>query len=292
MEIRFRAVLVLFTGSLFSVSALGQANLENPQNGAFESGVTVVSGWHCTADRIDIQFPPECQFAGGATLLQAASGTFRGDTQGICGDTDNGFALLVNYGNCGPGPHTIRALADGVQFAQATVNVSTFGSNFLANAEALAPATVVKSLGTDAELYDVLLEWQQSKQNFAIVGIEQSPERLLPLLLAISGSWGGTWTSPTGSGAASMIFGPTADFSLRASNISLTGTGCAPNAIMATDIESLDLPYIDATMADGSMVEFSFDTTETGSMIAGTFWFATGLCAGREGVLVMTKSAQ
>ena len=45
----------------------------------------------------------------------------------MCGDSNNGFGLLFNWNLLGDGPHTIRALADGVEFRQATFTVTTLG---------------------------------------------------------------------------------------------------------------------------------------------------------------------
>lgn len=54
------------------IPAWGQGVLENPQPQASESGVGVVSGWHCDADVIEIQFDDLAR-------LEAAYGTSRGD---------------------------------------------------------------------------------------------------------------------------------------------------------------------------------------------------------------------
>src|SRR5262245_24627649 len=100
-----------------------QAILENPQPGSFQSGIGIVSGWACEADRIDIEVS-----GGGVNppaTLQAAYGTARGDTADACGDTNNGFGLLVNWNELPDGNYTVRALRDGVEFARVTVIVST-----------------------------------------------------------------------------------------------------------------------------------------------------------------------
>ena len=46
------------------------AQLENPQPGSFQSGIGLISGWACTANRIDIQIDS-------GITLQAAYGTAR-----------------------------------------------------------------------------------------------------------------------------------------------------------------------------------------------------------------------
>ena len=61
--------------------------------------------------------------------LQAAYGTFRRDTAGVCADSNSGFALLYNWNLLGDGTHTVRAFADGIEFDSATFTVTTLGDH-------------------------------------------------------------------------------------------------------------------------------------------------------------------
>src|SRR4029453_17418890 len=61
-------------------------SFENPASGSVQSGIGLISGWMCNANRIDIDID-------GLATFQAAYGTGRDDTQGACGDTNNGFGL-------------------------------------------------------------------------------------------------------------------------------------------------------------------------------------------------------
>lgn len=63
--------------------------LENPVVDSTESGIGVISGWHCTATRIDI-------IIDGLSAGKAGSGTSRNDTTGICGRSGSGYSLLYN----------------------------------------------------------------------------------------------------------------------------------------------------------------------------------------------------
>jgi hypothetical protein len=130
--------------------------LENPQAGAFASGVGLVSGWVCTATQIDIEID------GG--VFQAAYGTPREDTRSMCGDADNGFGLLINWNIFGNGVHTLRALADGVEFADVTFIVTTLGMDFLTGASGLFTVNDFPQPGQSVEV-----QWQESLQNFVIV---------------------------------------------------------------------------------------------------------------------------
>ena len=91
--------------------------LENPRPGSTQSGVGVISGWACHASRIDIVIDDVHQ-------LQAVYGTGREDTRAMCNDADNGFSLLVNWNLLANRTHTLRALADGVEFARVSFTVS------------------------------------------------------------------------------------------------------------------------------------------------------------------------
>ena len=106
--------------AVFSTDFVSPATLENPQPASFQSGIGIISGWACEAQDIVIELA--------GTPVPAAYGTPRRDTQGVCGDSNNGFSLLVNWNELGAGEHAIRALADGVEFARTTVRVTYPGS--------------------------------------------------------------------------------------------------------------------------------------------------------------------
>ncbi len=131
------------------------ATLENPAPDSFQSGLGVISGWACEADEIVIELA--------GTPVQAAYGTPRADTQGRCGDSNNGFGLLVNWNNLGDGEHTIRALADGVEFANTTVQVTTFGVEVLRGVSGTFPLSDFPAAGETTTV-----QWQEAKQNFVI----------------------------------------------------------------------------------------------------------------------------
>ena len=135
--------------------------LENPQPGAFVSGIGTISGWVCDANTIEIEFDNDA-----ANRWQAGYRTQRLDTAGVCGHDISGFGLLYNWNNLGDGIHTVRALADGVEFASATVAVTTFGEEFLRGASGTFTLSDFPQPGINVDLL-----WQQSQQNFAIAGV-------------------------------------------------------------------------------------------------------------------------
>ena len=145
--------------------------LENPPPGSFQSGVGVISGWACEAQTIEISFD-------GGPRIQAGTGTIREDTQGVCGDTNNGFGLLYNWNRLGDGVHTVTAYADGVEFARVNVTVTTLGEEFLRGQSREVLITDFPTAGAN-----VVLSWQEARQNFVIVEVH-SGEREVACLLA------------------------------------------------------------------------------------------------------------
>ena len=138
--------------------------LENPGGASFQSGIGVISGWVCAAATVEIEITTE----GGEVGRHVASyGTGRGDTQDVCGDTNNGFGLLFNWNLLGDGAHTIVAYADDAEFGRATVTVTTLGAEFV---QGVAGACVVPDFPLLGE--SVTLTWQQSSQNFVITQVE------------------------------------------------------------------------------------------------------------------------
>ena len=137
--------------------------LENPGTGSFQSGISVLSGWLCDADIVEIVLDDR-------PAQVAAYGTERLDTEGICGDSDNGFGLLFNWNRLEDGEHTARALADGVEFGRATFTVTTLGEEFVRGVEG---ETLVQDFPSPGKA--VRLVWQQGLQNFMLAPLDGSP---------------------------------------------------------------------------------------------------------------------
>src|SRR5512141_1128255 len=93
------ACAIAFGGAGLGARAAGA--LENPAPGAVVSGIGVISGWFCSAGRIEVQIDA-------GVPMPAAYGTDRLDTASTCGKRDTGFGLLLNWAVVGAGPHTIR----------------------------------------------------------------------------------------------------------------------------------------------------------------------------------------
>ena len=131
--------------------------VDNPQPDSAQSGIGVLSGWVCEAETVEVELD--------GVLQQAAYGTERTDTESHCGDTDNGFGLLYNWNRLGDGPHTVRVVVDGIEFATLPVTVTTLGldDEFPTG---LTGGTTLVDFPTDGE--SVWLVWQEAQQNFAL----------------------------------------------------------------------------------------------------------------------------
>ncbi len=129
--------------------------LENPGAASFQSGIGVISGWTCDAEEVEITLNGEPQ--------EAAYGTARLDTAGVCGDSDNGFGLLFNWNLLEDGEHEVVALVDGVELDRATVTVTTLGTEFLQDVTGTCTAADFPTMDET-----VTLAWQQTQQNFVI----------------------------------------------------------------------------------------------------------------------------
>ena len=90
---------------LFAAWASAEAaRLENPGNDQFYSGIGAISGWKC-----DVSGPLTIRFNGGQPV-SLIYGSERLDTRQVCGDMNNGFAVLWNWALLGDGRHTARRL--------------------------------------------------------------------------------------------------------------------------------------------------------------------------------------
>ncbi|MDG2442274.1 MAG: hypothetical protein P8M13_03330, partial [Luminiphilus sp.] len=116
----------------------------------------------------------------GVQLLDVAYGSDRLDTQDVCGDSDNGFGLLVNMANLAPGAHEAVLYADGQIIAQHAFNTAARSSGeFAENLEGCAITE-----GFPADDKETILRWTTSQQGFQI-----TEERARMITENINGFW-------------------------------------------------------------------------------------------------------
>jgi len=133
---------------------VGTLDILGPET--FQSGIGFISGWVCEAEQVELEF-------NGEAIVAVPYGTDREESLEACGDQDNGFGLVVNWNRLGDGKHTVRALADGVEFGSATFSVTTFGVEFLTDAQGEYLLSDFPDAGQQLRLV-----WQEAAQNFAI----------------------------------------------------------------------------------------------------------------------------
>jgi hypothetical protein len=158
-----KRMLVAFFGTiaLLGLASVAPADvLEVPANGGDASGIGFFSGWKC---------PPNNAITivvDGGAPLPVPSGVRRGDTAAVCSnDGRNGYISEFNFNLLGDGPHSVSVRQNGVQFAQAVFNVTTFGTTFLSGASGTYTLLNFPQGGQTTTV-----RWDQGTQNFIIVG--------------------------------------------------------------------------------------------------------------------------
>lgn len=139
--------------------------LENPTPAATESGIGVLSGWHCSASVIEAVID-------GVSLGRTFVGSDRGDTAGVCGKRETGFSLLINYNILPSGNHNIKAYGDGVLFEDFNFQSEKSGGvEYLRNKSSIVSVSNFPENGKSA-----VLEWKESKQGYVVTSIASNAE--------------------------------------------------------------------------------------------------------------------
>ena len=160
--------LLLLVGLLTGGLPAEAARLENPGDGQVYSGIGVISGWKCEVDG-----PLTIRFNGGPPV-PLVYGSERPDTRSVCGDANNGFVAIWNWGNLHTDTqtaratvradtHTARVYDNGVMFAETTFEVGTLGVAFLRGFEG-----GIGSNSTGPGGHDMGLEWNANTQHFEV----------------------------------------------------------------------------------------------------------------------------
>lgn len=157
-----------------SIPALvyAQGYIENPGHMSYESGVGIISGFHCTADKVKI-------IVDDREVGLAYVGTNRADAKSLCGKEEVGFAYLINFNSLSPGEHKIKLLHNDVMFATATFFTKRSGGQEFA--KGLKRRFRIDGFPSRAQGAEIV--WVESKQNFVISKIESIiPERDITVL--------------------------------------------------------------------------------------------------------------
>ena len=166
-----------------------RATLESPTQGSYQSGVELIRGWACEAQRVEFSID-------GGALQAIAYGTDRPDTVATCGDSNNGFGFTYNWNRIGEGTHNLRAYLDGVEFANVNFAVTTLGAEYLTG---LSRQFVFADFPETGQT--TTTEWSESNQNFIVARSTATPSRLA-LIAAITDVLNPMAVAGNGTGAA------------------------------------------------------------------------------------------
>lgn len=165
--------LAIAVAAALPVAAHATGALENPAPSSTVSGIGVISGWSCEGSKIELEID-------GGSRTQVPSGIDRADTASACGGKrNNGFGQLTNWSVLPPGQHTLRALADGVEFARTTFTIASLGAEFVRGKNAGATVYDFPAVGQSTTL-----QWQEPLQSFVVTGVGHDAPSLM-------GRWNG-----------------------------------------------------------------------------------------------------
>ncbi len=141
-----------------------KATHETPAANSIQSGIGTIRGWACDASKITFRIDDR------ETIHIPYKGD-RGDTQSVCDDTNNGYAIAMNWARYKPGPHkfTVHVLGKySRRIASGTFQTRKIDNNqeFLKGLTAEYTLSDFPSAEKNA-----LLRWSEADQNFIIIEV-------------------------------------------------------------------------------------------------------------------------
>jgi alpha-tubulin suppressor-like RCC1 family protein len=139
-------------------AANAQSHWESPLAGGVESGQALIRGWSCQATRVSVTLD--------GTPLAIPYGSAREDTRSTCGDTNNGYALAINWNDVGDGPHTLTLNLDGSPVETRTFTIATpAGQGTVTGVQSRHSVQDFPNPGDS-----LTLQWSEPHQNFRLTG--------------------------------------------------------------------------------------------------------------------------
>ena len=143
------------------------AAIEIPAPGSTMSGIGVISGWSCLSGELEADILDAGEVVGTVAL---SPGSPRADTEGVCGDSDNGFSTTVNWNLYGQGAKTIRLVRNGEEAISNSFSILRLSEDeFLRGKQGSA---VVSDFPTEGQ--ETLVEWSESRQGFAPTSVRDA----------------------------------------------------------------------------------------------------------------------
>lgn len=142
---------------VLTLEQAGKALIENPSPGSAQSGVRLISGWACVADRVEISID-------GGERVRVGGESARGDVLSVCGHQNAGFSQLLNFNLLGAGDHTLQLFVKGVAIGEPTRFIVVIPEGeFIRGLKREAVITDFPSAGKNA-----IIDWRESEQNFRL----------------------------------------------------------------------------------------------------------------------------
>jgi hypothetical protein len=142
---------------VLTVDQAGKAFIENPAQGSVQSGIGLISGWACVADRVEISID-------GGARIKVSGEMGRADVKPECGHSTAGFGLLTNFNLLGPGTHSVQVYVKGVAIGGPTrFTVAVPVGEFLRGAKREVTVTDFPSAGKTTTV-----DWREAEQNFRV----------------------------------------------------------------------------------------------------------------------------
>jgi hypothetical protein len=143
--------------TVLSIAQAQRATLEIPAAGSTQSGIGVVSGWACVADRVEMSI-------NGGAKVKLSGESPRADVEPVCGHGTAGFGTLLNFNNLGAGSHTIQLFVKGVPIGEPTrFNVVLPAGEF---ARGLRKEVSVPDFPAAGKT--TVIDWREAEQNFGV----------------------------------------------------------------------------------------------------------------------------
>ena len=137
-------------------AANAQSHWESPLAGGVESGQALIRGWSCQATRVSVTLD--------GTPLAIPYGSEREDTWSACGDTNNGYALAINWNDVGDGPHTLTLNLDDTPVETRPFTIATpAGQGTVTGVQSRHSVQDFPNPGDS-----LTLQWSEPHQNFRL----------------------------------------------------------------------------------------------------------------------------
>lgn len=173
-------IISTFLLCFLSAPTWSQVALENPAANSIESGVGIISGFHCASKNISFKL-------NGLDIGKAGTGTDRGDTQELCGRADTGFSLLFNFNLLEPGKHSLGMYVDGQLVETRSFNTTrSAGQEF---AQGKSKTILIPDFPQTG--HSTRLDWVTAKQSFVVTdsGLYAAANHACDLTQSLHGVW-------------------------------------------------------------------------------------------------------